>query len=117
MNLPGDTSRFTFYRAKYASIAMIELAPNHKIGLSLANPVMIASGCAGYGNAYQPLLDLSAFGAIVTNPVTPSSTDQTSRLGTQSGIVNAIAKWSVKGDRQYQNLAAPGYTGDAHLGR
>ncbi len=31
---------------------------------------MIASGCAGYGPAYQRLLDLSAFGAIVTNPIT-----------------------------------------------
>jgi len=48
----------------------IELAPQHKIGLPLANPVMIASGCAGYGPAYQRLLDLSTFGAIVTNPIT-----------------------------------------------
>lgn len=49
---------------------MIELAPQHKIGLNLTSPVMIAAGCAGYGPAYQPLLDLSAFGAIVTNPIT-----------------------------------------------
>ena len=49
---------------------MIELAPNHKIGLPLNNPVLIASGCGGYGNAYQHLIDLSAFGAIVTNPIT-----------------------------------------------
>lgn len=49
---------------------MIELAPQHKIGLSLTSPVMIAAGCAGYGQVYQPLLDLSAFGAIVTNPIT-----------------------------------------------
>ncbi|MCL4297319.1 MAG: hypothetical protein KJ077_16395 [Anaerolineae bacterium] len=49
---------------------MIELAPQHKIGLSLTNPVMIASGCGGYGQAYHHLLDLSVFGAIVTNPIT-----------------------------------------------
>lgn len=49
---------------------MIELAPNHKIGLSLANPVMIASGCGGYGQAYHGLIDVSLFGAIVTNPIT-----------------------------------------------
>jgi dihydroorotate dehydrogenase (NAD+) catalytic subunit len=49
---------------------MIELAPNHKIGLTLANPIMIASGCGGYGSAYQALLDLSIFGAVVTNPIT-----------------------------------------------
>ncbi|GAB4447374.1 MAG: dihydroorotate dehydrogenase [Anaerolineae bacterium] len=49
---------------------MIELAPQHKIGLSLSNPVMIAAGCAGYGQAYHNLLDLAVFGAIVTNPIT-----------------------------------------------
>jgi dihydroorotate dehydrogenase (NAD+) catalytic subunit len=49
---------------------MIELAPRHKIGLPLSNPVMIASGCGGYGQAYRQLLDLSVFGALVTNPIT-----------------------------------------------
>ena len=49
---------------------MIELAPHHKIGLLLNNPVLIASGFGGYGNAYQQLIDVSTFGAIVTNPIT-----------------------------------------------
>ncbi len=49
---------------------MIELAPDHKIGLPLTSPVMIAAGCGGYGTAYQRLVDLAAFGAIVTNPIT-----------------------------------------------
>jgi dihydroorotate dehydrogenase (NAD+) catalytic subunit len=49
---------------------MIELAPHHKIGLSLTNPVLIASGCGGYGQAYRQLIDLSVFGALVTNPIT-----------------------------------------------
>jgi dihydroorotate dehydrogenase (NAD+) catalytic subunit len=49
---------------------MIELAPNHKIGLSLSNPVMIAAGCCGYGPAYRHLIDPLAFGALVTNPIT-----------------------------------------------
>lgn len=49
---------------------MIELAPNHKYGLLLNNPVLIAAGFGGYGDAYQGLFDLSAFGAIVTNPIT-----------------------------------------------
>lgn len=49
---------------------MIELAPQSKTGLALANPVMIAGGCGGYGSSYQPLLDLAAFGALVTNPIT-----------------------------------------------
>ncbi len=49
---------------------MIELAPQHKVGLSLTNPIMIASGFAGYGNPYKSLLDMSAFGAVVTQSIT-----------------------------------------------
>jgi dihydroorotate dehydrogenase (NAD+) catalytic subunit len=49
---------------------MIELAPQHKTGLSLTSPVMLASGCCGYGDVYGPLLNLAAFGAIVTQSIT-----------------------------------------------
>ena len=49
---------------------MIELAPNHKFGLPLKSRVLIAAGFGGYGDAYQGLLDLAAFGAVVTNPIT-----------------------------------------------
>jgi dihydroorotate dehydrogenase (NAD+) catalytic subunit len=49
---------------------MIELAPYHKIGLTLANPIMLAAGCAGYGQAYHALLEQRHFGALVTNPIT-----------------------------------------------
>ncbi len=49
---------------------MIELAPNHKVGLNLASPVMIASGCCGFGQAYERLMDMSVFGALVTQSVT-----------------------------------------------
>jgi dihydroorotate dehydrogenase (NAD+) catalytic subunit len=48
---------------------MIELAPNHKYGLSLKSPIMTASGAAGYGNEYSDLVDFSLLGAFVTNPV------------------------------------------------
>lgn len=69
---------------------MIELAPNHKIGLSLTNLVMIASGCGGYGNAYQQLIDLAVFGAVVTNPITlrprPGSS-QPRLVETKSGFI------------------------------
>jgi dihydroorotate dehydrogenase (NAD+) catalytic subunit len=49
---------------------MIELAPFHKIGLPVANPILIATGCVGYGATTRHLLDLSLFGAWVTNPIT-----------------------------------------------
>jgi dihydroorotate dehydrogenase (NAD+) catalytic subunit len=49
---------------------MIELAPDHKSGLALANPVMPAAGCFGFGDEYAGLVDLEALGAIVVGPVT-----------------------------------------------
>ncbi len=49
---------------------MIELAPDHKIGLCLSNPLMPAAGCFGYGVEYAGLMDVARLGAIVTNPVT-----------------------------------------------
>ncbi len=48
---------------------MIDIAPNHKYGLSLKGPVMPAAGTFGFGDAYPNLVDLSLLGALVTNPV------------------------------------------------
>lgn len=48
----------------------IELAPNHKLGLTLPNPVLLASGVAGYGDALGPGLDLAQLGGLVTAPLT-----------------------------------------------
>ena len=48
----------------------IELAPNHKVGLPLANPVMPAAGCFGLGSEYGPLVDVETLGAVVVGPVT-----------------------------------------------
>jgi dihydroorotate dehydrogenase (NAD+) catalytic subunit len=48
---------------------MIELAPHHKIGLSVCCPLMPAAGYFGYGAEYAGLIDASRLGAIVTNPV------------------------------------------------
>jgi dihydroorotate dehydrogenase (NAD+) catalytic subunit len=49
---------------------MIELAPNHKSGLALANPVMPAAGCFGFGAEYARLVETEALGAVVVGPVT-----------------------------------------------
>ncbi|HRT32137.1 MAG TPA: hypothetical protein P5211_07005, partial [Anaerolineae bacterium] len=48
---------------------MIELAPDHKFGLSIATPVLPAAGTFGYGEAYRDLVDYRDLGALVTNPV------------------------------------------------
>jgi len=49
---------------------MIELAPHHKHGLSIKNPILTASGSVGYSNEYRRLISLETLGALVTNPMT-----------------------------------------------
>jgi dihydroorotate dehydrogenase (NAD+) catalytic subunit len=46
------------------------LAPRHKLGLALSNPVLLAAGMIGYGNAQAPGLQLERLGGFVTAPVT-----------------------------------------------
>ena len=48
----------------------IELAPSHKSGLALTNPVMTAAGCFGFGTEYGRLVNLKGLGAIVVGPLT-----------------------------------------------
>jgi dihydroorotate dehydrogenase (NAD+) catalytic subunit len=48
----------------------VELAPNHKVGLLLANPVMPAAGCFGFGTEYAHLVEADPLGAVVVGPVT-----------------------------------------------
>ena len=49
---------------------MIELAPSHKIGLSLASPRLAGGGAFGFADEYAGLVDFSRFGAFITNPIT-----------------------------------------------
>ncbi len=52
------------------TITAIELAAQHKTGLRLSNPVMVAAGCYGLGKEYQGLVEVEALGAVVVGPVT-----------------------------------------------
>ena len=47
----------------------IDLAPNHKQGLPLRNPVLIGGGVAGYGEALYSGIDTTRLGAIVVGPI------------------------------------------------
>ncbi len=51
-------------------MTLIHLASDHKIGLTLDNPVMPAAGCFGFGTEYSRLVEIEALGAIVVGPVT-----------------------------------------------
>lgn len=49
---------------------MQELASGHKAGLPIRTPIILASGCAGFGDIPRGLFDLSAISALVTLPAT-----------------------------------------------
>jgi dihydroorotate dehydrogenase (NAD+) catalytic subunit len=46
----------------------IELAPDNKVGLRLASPLIAGSGAAGFGDAWPPGVRPEMFGALVTAP-------------------------------------------------
>lgn len=56
--------------SRAASAGLVNLAPRHKMGLTLANPVLLAAGVVGYGDATLPGLALGRLGGWVTAPVT-----------------------------------------------
>ncbi len=71
----------------------VQLAPKHKSGLLLRNPVMTASGTFGYGSEYAEVVDIQRLGAIVSKGTTlkPRPGNPQPRLvETASGILNAI---------------------------
>lgn len=76
----------------------VELAPKHARGLSLANPVMTASGTFGYGTEYQHLFDIQELGAIVCKGTTlePREGNQQPRLAeTACGLLNSIGLQNI----------------------
>lgn len=67
-------------------------------GLTLKNPVMVASGTFGYGEEYSPYIDLNRLGAIVTKglSIKPKMGNPTPRIiETPSGMLNAIGLQNV----------------------
>ena len=57
---------------------VIDLAPNHKLGLLVANPILLGAGAIGYGEAVPRGLDITLLGAVIVGPVLGAS-----RGGTQ----------------------------------
>lgn len=76
----------------------VQLAPKHKPGLLLANPVMTASGTFGYGTEYSQVFDIQKLGAIVCKGTTldPREGNPQPRLWeTASGILNSIGLQNI----------------------
>ena len=71
----------------------IQLAPKHKQGWLLVNPVMTASGTFGYGIEYSQLFDIQKLGAIVCKGTTlePREGNPQPRIAeTPCGMLNSI---------------------------
>lgn len=76
----------------------VEIAPNHKQGLRLANPIMAASGTFGYGMEYSSLIDVQSLGAVVCKGTTlrPREGNPQPRLAeTPGGLLNSIGLQNV----------------------
>jgi dihydroorotate dehydrogenase (NAD+) catalytic subunit len=71
----------------------VQLAPRHPKRLILSNPVIIASGIAGYGIEYGEIADIQKLGAIICKGTTlmPKKGNAQPRLvETAGGLLNSI---------------------------
>lgn len=76
----------------------INLTPGKVRGLTLANPIMTASGTFGYGTEYEDICDIQQLGAIVCKGTTlePREGNPQPRLvETASGVLNSIGLQNV----------------------
>ena len=76
----------------------VQLAPENKKGLKLANPVMTASGTFGYGMEYEHLFDIQKLGAIVCKGTTlePRDGNPQPRIAeTADGMLNSIGLQNI----------------------
>ena len=76
----------------------VQLAPKHRPGLLVTNPVMTASGTFGYGTEYRHLFDIQKLGAIVCKGTTlkPRDGNPQPRLAeTASGLLNSIGLQNI----------------------
>lgn len=70
-----------------------ELAPQHKSGLLLKNPVLMAAGTFGYGIENAKIAEVQRLGAVISKGTTLRSrkgNEQTRTVETSAGMLNAI---------------------------
>lgn len=71
----------------------VQITPRHPEGLTLANPVMTASGTFGYGVEYSELADIQRLGAIVCKGITlkpVGGNPQPRLIETKCGLLNSV---------------------------
>jgi dihydroorotate dehydrogenase (NAD+) catalytic subunit len=86
----------------------IELAPTNPYGLTIANPVMVAAGCLGYGIDLARSASVERLGALVT-PTTSLRGRRSSAptlIESAAGLI-AIGTWPDRGLAHVLNHCAP----------
>lgn len=86
----------------------VQLAPRHKKGLLLKNPVIAASGTFGYGLDYCHLWNVNRLGAIVCKGTTLDAREghpQPRLAETPSGLLNAIGLQNIGIDGVVREMA------------
>ena len=86
----------------------VQLAPHHLEGLTLANPVMTASGTFGYGMEYSELVDVQKLGAIVCKGITlePGGGNPQPRLiEMKYGLLNSVGLENIGVDALIKDKA------------
>ncbi|MFO7711620.1 MAG: dihydroorotate dehydrogenase [Dehalococcoidia bacterium] len=86
----------------------VELAPRHHRGLPLSNPVMIASGTAGYCVEFGEITDIQKLGAVVCKGTTlrPREGNPQPRLvETAGGVLNAVGLENIGVDALIRDKA------------
>lgn len=76
----------------------VELAPGHKTGLALRNPVMPASGTFSWGQEFARHFDINALGAVVSKGITlerRAGNPQPRVAETPGGMLNSIGLQNV----------------------
>ena len=86
----------------------IDLAPGHKRGLALRNPVMTASGTFSWGLEFARHFDVNVLGAVVSKGVTVESRagNQQPRVAeTPAGMLNSIGLQNIGIDKVIKEIA------------
>jgi dihydroorotate dehydrogenase (NAD+) catalytic subunit len=86
----------------------VDLAPSHKTGLQLRNPVMTASGTFSWGQEFQKHFGVERLGAIVSKgvTVTPRSGNRQPRVAeTPAGMLNSIGLQNIGIDAVVRDMA------------
>ncbi|MFN0149052.1 MAG: dihydroorotate dehydrogenase [Dehalococcoidia bacterium] len=86
----------------------VDLAPGHKTGLTLRNPVMTASGTFSWGLEFARHFDINSLGAVVSKGVTvePRGGNQQPRVAeTPAGMLNSIGLQNIGIDRVVREMA------------